>query len=106
MLIINVTSLTESTRCYFVSTFSHSPPLSKSESRGAHLFRTEYWAGLLRKISIRRKYCSGGTGLGESTSPRIVPAGLMLNIDSKLIVISEGLDIERQGLQFLMELFF
>lgn len=88
-----------------MSTFSDSPPLRKSESPGAHLFRIEYWAGLLRKISIRRKYCSGGTGLGESTSPRIVPASPVLNIDSKLIVISEGLDIERQGLQLLMELF-
>lgn len=106
MLIVDVTSLTESARCYLVSTFSDSPPLRKSESPGAHLFRIEYWAGLLRKISICRKYCSGGTGLGESTSPRIVPAGLVLNIDSKLIVISEGLDIERQGLRSLMELFF
>lgn len=105
MLIIDVTSLTESARCYFVSTFSHSPPLSKSESCGAHLFRTEYWAGLLRKISIRCKYCSGGKGLGESTSPQIVHASLVLNINSKLIVISESLDVERQGLQFLMELF-
>ena len=105
MLIVDVTSLTESARCYLVSTFSGSPPLRKCESPGAHLFRIEYWAGLLRKISIRRKYCSGGTGLGESTSPRTVPASLVLSIDSKLIVISEGLDIERQGLQFLMELF-
>jgi len=105
MLIVGVISLTESARCYLVSTFSDSPPLRKSGSPGAHLFRIEYWAGLLRKISIRRKYCSGGTGLGESTSPRIVPTSLALNIDSKLIVISEGLNIERQGLQLLMELF-
>jgi hypothetical protein len=81
MLIIDVTSLAENARCYLVSTFSDSPPLSKPESRGGQLFRTEYWAGLPRKISIRRKYCSGGTGLGRSTSPQIVHAGLVLNTD-------------------------